>query len=244
MVIGVHTPEFAFEKETKNVAMAIKQFGITYPVAQDNDYQTWKSFRNQYWPAKYLFDSNGVIRETHFGEGEYDRTEKMIQTLLKESGAKGVPSDEVQASYEIYSNTAETYLGFNRLGEMANVDQVVRGIDSVYTPPKILASNQFSLGGRWKLEGEFSTPRKGATLEFNFDAKEVFLVMKNNGQVARVKVLLDGTKQMLGSDVIDGTVTIDQDRLYKLIKLDTPGKHTLKLIFEDGNAELFAFTFG
>ena len=128
VIVGVHTPEFAFEKETDNVEAAVKDFGITYPVMQDNNYQTWQAYNNQYWPAHYLIDKNGKIRYTHFGEGKYDETELMIQTLLKETGAtiSAVPNNP---TYQIAARSPETYLGFRRIEHFASVENIKEDVD-------------------------------------------------------------------------------------------------------------------
>ena len=224
VIVGVHTPEFEFEKNPVNVKKALTDFGITYPVVQDNDYATWQAYANHYWPAKYLVDKNGRIRYTHFGEGEYDQTETMIQQLLSEMGtAVHVPI--ANPAYQVQTRTPETYLGKAR-GDYSRI----------------------TTSGTMSQSEEFTNPSQGASLTYRFDATQVFLVMrpKTPGAVANVKVTLDGKDagEFAGSDVKDSVVTVDSDRLYKLIKLPTIGTHILKLEFLDGNAELYAFTFG
>jgi cytochrome c biogenesis protein CcdA/thiol-disulfide isomerase/thioredoxin len=164
VIVGVHTPEFAFEKEPSNVQKALKDFGITYPVMQDNDYATWQAYDNHYWPADYLIDKNGKIRDTHFGEGDYDQTEKKIQELL----AIDMPIDNPQ--YQVYAQTPETYLGSAREG------------------------SGYTLLGDWKKTDEYAIPNKGATLTFPFTAAKVYLVMKPKNETfnANVRVYLDG----------------------------------------------------
>ena len=222
VIIGVHSPEFEFEKSEKNLAQAIKDFKLPYPIMQDNDFATWKAYNNHYWPAKYIIDKEGHIRYTHFGEGGYDETEKVIQDLLKESGAKDVTSEINNPTYQVQTKTQETYLG------------------SARNPSK----SGFTLAGDWNVMKEYASPQKGATLTLNFDSKEVFLVMRTKSTPAKVKVYLDDKMQNFGIDNINGVVTIEKDRLYKLINLSVPGPHVLRLEFEDDNAELFAFTFG
>lgn len=245
VIIGVHSPEFAFEKEASNVEKAIKDFGITYPVMQDNDFATWKAYDNHYWPAKFIIDKDGYIRYTHFGEGDYDETERVIQELLKEAGAKDVSNKIQNDQYQIYANTPETYLGYDRTAGLASPEGIAPGQTMTFTAPRNLPDNRFAYTGEWTIMDQYAQPQKGATLSYNFSAKEVYLVMRPKGtKPAKVSVTLDGKKQDLGADVQNGIVTVDADRLYKLIMLPTPGKHILKLRFEDGNAEVYAFTFG
>jgi cytochrome c biogenesis protein CcdA/thiol-disulfide isomerase/thioredoxin len=220
VIIGVHAPEFEFEKSEKNVAQAIKDFNLTYPVVQDNDFATWRAYNNRFWPAKYFIDKEGYIRYTHFGEGEYDESEKVIQELLKEAGASDVNSDINNPRYDVFAKTPETYLGLARRG------------------------NNVNFTGEWKNFNEYTNPQKGAYLTINFEAKEVYLVMRTKGNPANVKVFLDDKLQGFGEDNKNGMVTVTKDRLYKLINLEKAERHKLRLEFEDSNAELFAFTFG
>lgn len=247
VIIAVHTPEFEFEKSASNVEEAIKDFGLTYPVVQDNDFKTWKAYENHYWPAKYLIDANGNIRYTHFGEGKYEETEAMIRDLLEESGNQVSGEGVNKAGYEIYSNTPETYLGHKRVDHFASPEGVKADQSFEYSFPDTLGENNFALAGSWKIEGEKAMASKDAALQFNFDSKKVFLVMNPvNGQKGKVEVLLDGKPiaDFGGKDVKDGFVMIDTDRLYELVDLAEPGRHILELKFLDGNTELYAFTFG
>lgn len=213
VIVGVHAPEFEFEKKPSNVAMAIKDFDLKYLVMQDNDFATWKSYKNHYWPAKYLIDKDGNIRYTHFGEGNYDDTEIAIQELLAETGVEvsETPDNPVDLTY---GRTPETYLGSTRSNN----------------------ESYLSYEGKWTQDEEYNSPTKGSKLNLRFDAKNVYLVMRNKGEVAKVKVYLDGIYQQ--------TIDVDVDKLYELVKLASPGTHSLQLEFVDGNAELFAFTFG
>ncbi len=244
VIIGVHAPEFEFEKSEKNVSQAISDFDITYPVVQDNDFATWRAYSNRYWPAKYFIDKDGYVRYSHFGEGAYDESEKVIQELLKEAGANDVSQDINNPSYQINSKTPEIYLGYGRIDHFVSPESINPNALSVYTKPINLGNNEMAYEGSWNVMEEYASPQKGARLHLNFDAQEVFLVMRTRGEPAKVKVYLDGKLQNFGEDNIDGTVTVDKDTLYKLIKLVAPGKHNLILEFEDSNAELFAFTFG
>lgn len=236
VIIGVHAPEFEFEKNEKNLAQAVAEFGLSYPVMQDNAFATWRAYNNRYWPAKYFIDKDGYIRYTHFGEGNYDESEAVIQKLLAETGAEDLPTEVSNPSYEVMAKTPETYLGYARMEGLASPERVIRGETSKYTAPAKLGINQVAFEGEWTVTSEYASPQKGATLQLNFEAKEVFLVMRKKTSPAKVRVYLDGK--------LDGEVVVEADKLYRLIELPTPGRHLLRLEFEDSEAELFAFTFG
>lgn len=244
VIIGVHAPEFEFEKSEKNVAQAIKDFQLTYPIVQDNDFATWRAYRNRYWPAKYFIDKEGYVRYSHFGEGAYDESEKVIQELLKEAGATDVSSQINNPRYQVQANTPEIYLGYGRIDHFASPEAIEKDVLSTYSAPESLGNNEMAYTGYWNVMEEYANPQKGATLELNFDSKEVFLVMRSKGTPAKVKVYIDDKLQHFGLDNYNGIVTVDKDTLYKLINLPAPGKHNLRLEFEDSNAELYAFTFG
>jgi cytochrome c biogenesis protein CcdA/thiol-disulfide isomerase/thioredoxin len=244
VIIGVHSPEFEFEKNEKNVAQAIKDFHLTYPIVQDNNFATWRAYDNHYWPAKYFIDKDGNIRYRHFGEGDYDKSEKVIQELLKEAGSKDVSSKINNPTYQINSKTPEIYLGHERIDHFASLENIKKNTLGRYTAPKNLGNNEMAYEGNWNIMNEYANPQKGAKLYLNFNAQQVFLVMRTKGNPAKVKVYLDDKLQNFGEDNIEGTVTVNKDTLYKLIKLPTPDKHNLRLEFEDNNAELYAFTFG
>ncbi|OGG17094.1 hypothetical protein A3D77_05785 [Candidatus Gottesmanbacteria bacterium RIFCSPHIGHO2_02_FULL_39_11] len=244
VIIGVHAPEFEFEKSEKNVAEAIKDFKLTYPIVQDNEFETWRAYNNRYWPAKYFIDKEGYIRYSHFGEGAYDESEKVIQELLKEAGASDVSLEINNPVYQINAKTPEIYLGYGRIEHFASPEIIKRDTLGTYTSPEKLGNNQVAYEGNWSVMKEYANPQKGAKLTLNFDAKEVFLVMRTKGTPAKVTVYIDDTMQNFGEDNINGFVTVDSDRLYKLINLSSPGRHILRFEFEDNNAELFAFTFG
>jgi cytochrome c biogenesis protein CcdA/thiol-disulfide isomerase/thioredoxin len=256
VVIGVHTPEFEFEKNTTNVLQAIKQYNIHYPVAQDNNFATWNAYSNQYWPAKYLIDKNGVIRYTHFGEGEYETTEKAIQVLLKETG-KDVSKDILKLSDQTPKErlSPETYLGSKRMEYLYPNGHISNGKYRLVLSDNIPV-NSFSLGGEWQVTDEYSrnlvTPKP--ILEYRFYANKVFLVLKPGFGTpvtgGKVKVFLDGelvneTNAGIDVDVEKGIVLVNKDNLYNLIDLKgKPGEHLLRLEFEDLGIEAYAFTFG
>ena len=244
VIIGVHSPEFEFEKSESNLRQAIRDFKLPYPIVQDNDFATWRAYKNRYWPAKYFIDKEGYIRYSHFGEGAYDESEKVIQELLKETGVKDVTPDINNRMYQIQAKTPEIYLGFERIDNFASPEQIAQNVLTTYTTPEKLPNNNIAFEGNWTVMEEYANPQKGAKLHLNFESKEVFLVMRTSGAPAKVKVYIDDKLQHFGEDNNNGIVTIEQDRLYKLINLPSPGRHTLRLEFEDSNAQIFAFTFG
>ncbi len=247
VIIGVHSPEFEFEKSEKNVQDALEDFGLTYPVIQDNNFDTWKAYENRYWPAKYLIDKDGFIRYYHAGEGDYTETEKVIQNLLKESG-QTVNIDIKNASdSSIVSNLSpEGYLGYQRMLDLMGQAKADPG-EQEFALSQDITPNKFSFGGRWNIGKESATAIKDASLVYNFNASKVFLVMNPGAASGKVAVYLDGKlvdQKSAGKDVKNGFVLIDSDRLYELIDLKgNPGNHLLKLEFTDG-VEAFAFTFG
>lgn len=244
VIIGVHAPEFEFEKNAKNVAQAIKDFNLLYPIVQDNDFATWRAYNNRYWPAKYFIDKEGYVRYSHFGEGAYDESEKVIQELLREAGATDISLEINNPTYQVQANTPEIYLGYGRIANFVSPEIIRKDGLRAYSAPERLGNNEMAYTGNWNVMEEYANPQKGATLELNFDSKEVFLVMRTKGAPAKVKVYVDDKLQYFGMDNKNGIVMVDKDTLYKLISLPAPAKHNLRLEFEDSNAELYAFTFG
>ena len=250
VIIGVHTPEFEFEKNQKNVLNALEEYGITYPVVQDNDYKIWNSYSNRYWPAHYLIDKDGNIRYTHFGEGEYEKTEKVIQELLRESG-KDVDTDilDLENYAPTMRNTPETYLGYGRMERFASPEKILSDINAKYSVPSLIESDFFAYGGVWNITDEYSESSKNAVIDLSFKAKEVFLVMrpKDLKKPGEAIILIDG-KPILASeagvDVNNGIVNIDQDRLYKLVKFGEQKPSRVTIQFNDAEIQVFAFTFG
>jgi cytochrome c biogenesis protein CcdA/thiol-disulfide isomerase/thioredoxin len=246
-IVGVETPEFAFEKEAGNVKDAIEQFGIRYPVVQDNNMGTWNAYGNEDWPADYLIDANGNVRYAAIGEGDYSKTETAIRALLAESGAqvggKSHPTDVVLPSEEA---TPETYLGTNRAQGWINGPK--SGTHDYGPPPTgELALNDFAYSGTWKIAGQPAEAVSEAGIDLEFEAKHVYLVLSSTGNVPRtVQVLLDGrpiSAADAGSDVHDGLVTVKGERLYTLISLPHDERHRLSLRFSPGVTG-YAFTFG
>jgi len=250
VVIGVHTPEFPFEHETANVENAIKQYNIHYPVAQDNNYATWNNYNNEYWPAEYLIDASGNIRRTEFGEGEYDQTELAIQTLLKEAGKKvsqkldsmpdATPQDQISPETYLGSSRMEYYYPSVTLGDGTNT----------FILPSSTPQNMFSLGGEWTINDENAVAGDKATLVYNFTASNVYLVLSpsTTNKASQIKVFIDNNPanaSNAGSDVKNGVLTVQTDRLYNLVNLHGKTEsHVLKLEFQTPGIQAFAFTFG
>lgn len=248
VVIGVHTPEFAFEKNVNNVKNALQQFKINYPVALDNDYGTWKAYKNRFWPAKYLIDAKGRLRYSHFGEGSYQETENAIRALIKESGnALDInPVATVDLTPQ-HKRTLETYLGSQRIERLVSYEDFT-GEPQIFTRPKDLARDTFAYEGTWDVRPQYAKAFKGSNLEFNFTASKVFLVISPGTIGNQIKVTLDGKvvdQSNAGVDVNNGIMTLDQERLYHLIDLKGKvGNHLLRLEFEQDGIAVYAFTFG
>ena len=245
VVIGVHAPEFAFERDLNNVTQAMKDLGITYPVAIDNNYKVWRAFNNQYWPAHYFADANGQIRYHHFGEGDYAESERVIQQLLREAGAKNVAGGLIEADAKGVQQapdmndvqSSETYLGSQRAENF------------VKSGP--LALNNWTLEGQWNVGGQQVTLDKpGGRIVYRFHARDLHLVLGPgaDGKPVRFKVTLDGQApgDAQGVDVApDGSGTVTEQRLYQLVR--QPGAvrdRTFSIEFLDPNVAAYAFTFG
>jgi methionine-S-sulfoxide reductase len=259
IIIGVHSPEFGFEKDSANVRMAVQKFGIKYPVAMDSDMALWNAFHNQFWPAHYFIDANGKIRGHHFGEGMYARSERTIRQLLTEAGAKNLPEplDEAAgqgiaaASDSANVGSPETYVGFERAANFASPGSFARDAVKSYDLPKSLTLNQWALGGRWKVGGEMaSLSTAPGRIVFKFRARDLHLVLgpSKNGKAVRFRVTLDGKApaEDHGVDVdAQGNGSVREQRLYQLIRQKGPvAEHEFTIEFLDANVEAFSFTFG
>jgi len=259
VVIGIHAPEFAFEKDLRNVRREVKSLGIAYPVAVDNDYALWRAFGNQYWPAHYFVDARGRIRHTHFGEGEYDESERVIQQLLAEAGAANTPSGFVAAagegaalaSDELHVLSPETYIGHARADSFASPGGEVPGVVHAYTVPPRLSLNEWALDGPWTV-GEESATANGAPsgIVFHFQARDLHLVLGPgpDGKPVRFRVTLDGMPPGAdhGTDVdADGNGVVSEERLYQLIRQSGEVRdRTFAIEFLDPGVVGYAFTFG
>ncbi len=233
-IIGVHTPEFPFEHDAGNVASAIKQDGIRYPVAQDNDAATWNAYSNEYWPAEYLIDANGQVRHVHFGEGDYGQTERAIRGLLAEAGRTRLGG--MSRAHVITPSglaTPETYLGSLRAQGFDR--RITNGFTRFYGGAPRLPLNGFAYRGVWKITPESATAEQGARLFARFQARHVYLVLGSPGRTRKLRVLLDGRPLR--------TIAVRRQRLYTLVNLPRVGRHDLELRPQTG-INGYAFTFG
>jgi cytochrome c biogenesis protein CcdA/thiol-disulfide isomerase/thioredoxin len=262
VVIGVHAPEFAFEKVPDNVKRAVHDLGVTYPVALDNNLAIWQAFNNEYWPAHYFIDAQGRIRHHHFGEGEYDESERVIQQLLREAGNQNVPGGIVDpkaqgvqaaATPDDPAKSPETYVGYGR-GENFAAGAVHQDESANYETPFPLQPNQWGFTGRWTIGEEKSALNAaGGKITFRFHARDLHLVLGpgSDGKPVRFKVTLDGEAPGAshGTDTDDGgNGVVTSQRLYQLIRLDNTSAmqadHTFAIQFLDPGVQAFAFTFG
>jgi cytochrome c biogenesis protein CcdA/thiol-disulfide isomerase/thioredoxin len=258
VVLGVHAPEFAFERDPANVKKAVESLGVTYPVLLDSKLAVWQAFNNQYWPAHYFIDAMGRIRAHHFGEGEYDKSERIIQTLLKEAGYKNVPGGVVDpnaegalaAADENNMQSPETYLGYGRGSNFASNTPEPDKI-ATYTTPYPLGPNQWGLTGRWAIGEEKSVAAAAGTkITFYFHARDLHLVLGPgaDNKPVRFKVTLDGqppgAAHGMDTDAA-GNGTVTGQRLYQLIRQQGAiDNRTFSIEFLDPGVEAYAFTFG
>ena len=246
-IVGVHTPEFSFEHDTANVRRAIAANRIGYPVLQDNEYATWSAWGNQFWPAKYLIDARGQVRYTHFGEGEYEATEKAIRSLLHEAGSRSL-GEYTRASGESPSPgtaTPETYLGYERARGFVP-GAAGPGLHR-YPRTRPLDQSRFAVEGEWRGGRESATAGRDAALSARFVARKVFLVLSSRGGRPRTaRVLLDGRPiraREAGGDVRGAKLRVSGQRLYRLVSLPGVEDRTLRLELPPGITG-YAFTFG
>lgn len=259
VVLGVHAPEFAFEKDLNNVQRAVKEMKIAYPVALDNNFSIWQAFNNRYWPAHYFIDAQGRIRDHHFGEGDYAESEATIRQLLTEAGAKNLPSagaeieaSGVQAAADSnHVQSPETYLGYERADNFAATPALQQDQSAAYQLPAALTRNQWGLAGKWRVDPEKATLAGGpGKIAFRFYARDLHLVIGPgaDGKPLKFRVTLDGQAplQSHGADVDEqGNGVVREQRLYQLIRqAGAVGEHTFAIEFPDGGAQAFAFTFG
>ena len=238
-IIGMHAPEFPFERDAGNVEAAIARNRLRYPVAQDNDFATWNAYGNQYWPAKYLIDARGRVRYVHFGEGGYDRTEHAIRALLAEAGRGSLGRmADARVARPHGVQTPESYLGAERAQRFLN-GAIEPGVHDYRLPAGAIAAlpaAHLAYEGRWHVGASHATAAgPGARIHLNFSASRVFLVLGARGGPHAVRVEVDGSPRR--------TVTVRGNRLYELVRLRRPGEHRLALTLAPGT-EAYAFTFG
>ncbi|HWM13250.1 MAG TPA: cytochrome c biogenesis protein DipZ [Gaiellaceae bacterium] len=235
VIVGVHTPEFAFERDAENVRRAVRDLGVSYPVALDNAYGTWTAWQNRYWPAKYFVDRTGRLRYAHFGEGGYEESERVLRRLLAEDPDAELVSEGIADETPSGEQTPETYLGYQRLDRFVG-SELAPDREAEYSVPEYVPLHGVAYGGRWTVEGERIVAGEGARLRLAFHAHDVFLVLGASGESGSVEVSVDGERV--------GTVPITVDDIYTLARI--PGEkrdHVLDLRFSPGT-EAYAFTFG
>ena len=247
VIIGIHAPEFEFEKKLENVQAAVARFGIRYPVVQDNDLATWKNFNNKYWPAHYLINKDGKVVYTHYGEGEYDQTEGNIRYLLGLGEKTDKPSED---NFHVLSmeQTPETYLGYGRAHNFVGESPQVHDDVATYKLPATFKQNEWALEGAWRVAKQSiatatsnQVPHK---LRLSFFAKKVFLVMgTESGKPVHARIELNG-KPVETADVKAGVLTVDSERLYELIDQEKSQAGMLDIITDDVGLQAYAFTFG
>jgi cytochrome c biogenesis protein CcdA/thiol-disulfide isomerase/thioredoxin len=228
VIIGVHTPEFAFEHVASNVRAAVRRLGIAYPVMQDNNYKTWDNYANEYWPAEYLIDRSGHVRHTHFGEGEYPQTEDLIRRLLGANGPKARQMADITPTELL---TPETYLGYARIADYAG-STIQPNKSVLYTFPSSLAQNAFAYSGTWRIGAQKVVAGANARLRLHFHAEDVYLVLGGHGTVTS---LIDGKPA--------GTIHVDAERLYTVRASKKVADALLELRFSPG-VQAYSFTFG
>ncbi len=255
LIIGVHSPEFEFEKDVKNVQMAVDKHGITYPVVLDNEKQTWKAFENRYWPRKYITDHEGYIRYDHIGEGAYQKTEEIIQQLLQERSlslgmqtTSAEPFVEIEEFQHTSFRTPELYFGYkfaqgrNQLGSPEGFNP---GRDVTYSIPKDLTQHYFYLDGTWQnLEDSMKLISNSGSIVLPYHAKEVNIVTGSEGEL---EILLDEKSILIsyaGKDVVSGTVNVQVPDLYNIVTSEDPASHLLRINISKPGFEIFTFTFG
>jgi thiol-disulfide isomerase/thioredoxin len=259
VVIGIHSPEFAFEKSLRNVQREVRDLGIEYPVAVDNDYALWRAFNNQYWPAHYFVDATGNIRHTHFGEGEYDRSERVIQQLLAEAGRADVAGDLVTAvgegaalpADELNVLSPETYVGHARAENFVSDGGQQPGVAHAYSVPPRLRLNEWALDGTWTVgEEDAVLGSPPGRIVFRFQARDLHLVLGPgpDGKPVRFRVKIDGAAPG-GDHGVDvdaaGEGTVSEQRLYQLVRQAGEIRdRTFEIEFLDPGVMAYAFTFG
>jgi len=258
VVIGVHAPEFAFEKNPDNVAKAVKDLGVDYPVALDNDYAIWKGFHNEYWPAHYFIDQDGQIRHHHYGEGKYRESEDVIRQMLTAAGFKNLPGGYVNdakhgveaAASGDATRSPETYVGYARAQNFAG-GRLTHGATNDYTAPSALTANQWAFDGQWTVQREHAQLDKaGGRIVYRFRGRDLHLVLGpgNDGKPVRFRVTIDGKApaEDHGMDTdADGNGTVTSQRLYQLVRqANGSGERVFEITFLDPGVQAFAFTFG
>ena len=250
VILGVHAPEFGFEKIYENVVATAKQHGITYPIAQHNNFTTWRNFENRFWPAKYLFDQEGNLRYYHYGEGSYDKTEAAIQELL----AVSKDMTEITQQDRSQVNSPETYFGYWRSENFKSPEGITKDTATTFTLPAELDLNEWALEGEWSIQYQHAQAlQAGARFQFRYSAGVANLVMAiDGGKLQDIVVYLDGKEvdqEMLGAHIVKDELTgstftqVEFSDLYELIS-GTPGEHLLEIETLQPGLQIYAITFG
>ena len=245
VIVGVHAPEFEFEKNKANVQQAISRYKILYPVALDNNLDTWTNFNNQYWPAHYLINQSGQVVYTHFGEGEYQTTENAIRKLL---GLNVSVANKANPSALQSSQTPETYLGYERARAFSSPEDIAVNTSLAYTLPSFIPANHWALSGLWSIQNQrIVAQQAGAKLALNFTAKHVYLVLGNStAKPINLTLTLNGKaiKESMAKDAPNGIVKVQEHRLYELVNQKEASNSLLEITVAQPGLEAYAFTFG
>jgi thiol-disulfide isomerase/thioredoxin len=259
VVLGVHTPEFPFEKDVENIRRAVQDMRIHYPIAIDSDYAIWRAFRNQYWPAFYFVDAQGRIRHQQFGEGQYEQAEKVLQALLAEAGAKDIGPELASVTGQgaeaapDWANlrSPETYLGSEQAQNFSSPGGAVAGRSRIYTAPARLARNDWSLAGDWTIEKGFAALNKAeGRVAYRFHARDVHLVMgaADPDRPVRFRIRIDGAWSGAdrGADVdAEGMGSVREPRMYQLARQSgSIADRTFEIEFLESGVRAYCFTFG
>jgi len=253
VVVGVHSPEFEFEKVLANVQAAVTKFGITYPVIMDSNLYTWDAYNNEYWPEEYLIDQDGLVRENNIGEGNYAETEQNIQKLLAERSktlglTAPIPTGLVNISETIEAGSPETYFGYARNEYLGNGEQQTPGSQTLTAPADSAAAlNTLYLGGTWNFQSEYAeNTSANADIVYHYSAKDVYIVASSAKGVT-LTILVDGKpiSANKGADVdANGQVHVQQSRLYTLIQGSDQEEHTIEIKVSGAGLDAYTFTFG
>jgi thiol-disulfide isomerase/thioredoxin len=257
LIIGIHSPEFEFEKDVENVKMAISKHGINYPVVMDNDMETWKAFENNYWPRKYIADHEGYIRYDHIGEGDYQNTEKVIQQLLEERAAStGIQMQANESLVDINEfehslfRTPELYFGYNfaqNRNQLGSNEGFQPGKTVTYSEPENIDLHKFYMTGDWKNYGDsMELASDTGSIKLLYNAKEVNIVTDNN---AELEILLDGNplpSEYFGTDITEGSgmLQVSEAGLYNIVNSESSSSHVMEINVSGEGFQIFTFTFG
>ncbi|MDC7225477.1 MAG: cytochrome c biogenesis protein CcdA [Spirochaetales bacterium] len=234
-IIGVHSPEFAFERDPSNVAAAIEEMGIKWPVVLDNDFAQWRAYNNRFWPAHYFIDAEGRIRYYHFGEGEYENSEKVIRQLLNEAGAEPDASADVQKWNGLHNETAEIYLGYRRSEGFLSENTIVENKKAEYSISSNLENGDWGLEGEWLIRGDSVQLDGSGAIELGFYSKDLFIVIEPLSGDSVIEVLIDGSSRSI--------LKPDKSGMYKLAGFEEATERLLRIEAE-GKLRFYAFTFG